>query len=127
MRLMSNCATAMSAANKAVKAPTQATTARAGDTSALETYPFRKDRFVLVVARDHALSDFMTCQPLIAGRAEDAEHVVLRGRETRFLEHVLQIAHQPIGGALGVDEHFLLDGCKRLGNAMLILESNHVA
>src|SRR5437660_6550297 len=26
------------------------------DTSALETYPFRKDRFVLVVARDHALA-----------------------------------------------------------------------
>src|SRR5207248_5025527 len=26
------------------------------DASALETYPFRKDRFVLVVARDHALA-----------------------------------------------------------------------
>jgi DNA-binding transcriptional LysR family regulator len=26
------------------------------DTSALETYPFRKDRFVLVVARDHSLA-----------------------------------------------------------------------
>jgi DNA-binding transcriptional LysR family regulator len=26
------------------------------DTSALETFPFRKDRFVLVVARDHALA-----------------------------------------------------------------------
>ena len=26
------------------------------DTSALETYPFRKDRFVLVVARDHPLA-----------------------------------------------------------------------
>jgi len=27
------------------------------DTSALETYPFRKDRFVLVVARDHPLAE----------------------------------------------------------------------
>src|SRR5262249_34434448 len=30
------------------------------ETSALETYPFRKDRFVLVVARDHALAKLAT-------------------------------------------------------------------
>ena len=66
-------------------------------------------------AAHHALADFVAAEPLLAGAAQDAQHVVLGRGDARGLQHGLEGVFQQGGGALEADEGFFERRLERPG------------
>ena len=81
--------------------------ARPRDQAAL-LHAIQQPRHVRVAA-DHPIGHFPARQPVAPRAAEDAEHVVLRGREIRIAQHFGHLTLEHIRGPRHVQRRLLLE------------------
>src|SRR5579871_1084910 len=77
------------------------------------------------IASDHAVPDLAARQPL-RRTAQDAQHVVLRGRDISRPQHVINAAGKDIGGAMKGQEDVLFQAADAAAGARLFGLLRHI-